>query len=62
VTPNNRFERSRGCTFGEPRREWIEINCLRLTLAKLRVAQPHRRRPFASGDAISYVAVVKTTA
>jgi hypothetical protein len=40
---NNRFERSRGSVFGEPRSgSMIGIKCLRLTLAKPRVAQPHR--------------------
>jgi hypothetical protein len=30
LKPNNRFERSRGLVFGEPRREWmIWINQLR---------------------------------
>ncbi len=43
LTSNNRFERSRGHVFVEPRREpMIEIKCLRLTLVKPRVAQPHR--------------------
>jgi hypothetical protein len=42
-TSNNRFERSRGSGFGEPRREsMIEIKHLRLTPVKPRVAQPHR--------------------
>jgi len=40
---NNRFERSRGRIFVEPRREsMIGIKCLRLTPVKPRVAQPHR--------------------
>ena len=40
---NNRFERSRGRVFDEPRRgSMIGIKCLRLTLAKPRVAQPGR--------------------
>jgi hypothetical protein len=40
---NNRFERSRGRNFGEPRREsMIEINQLRWSSAQPRVAQPHR--------------------
>ena len=40
---NNRFERSRGGVFGEPRRgSMIGIKCLRSRLAKPRVAQPHR--------------------
>jgi hypothetical protein len=40
---NNRFERSRGQVFVEPRREsMVEIKCLRSTLTKPRVAQPHR--------------------
>ena len=43
IGPNNRFERSRGCIFVGPRREsMIRIKCLRLSLTKLRVAQPHR--------------------
>jgi hypothetical protein len=41
--PNNRLERSRGRVFDEPRREsMIGIKCLRLSLVKPRVAQPHR--------------------
>ena len=40
---NNRFERSRGITFGEPRRRsMIWINQLRSMSAQPRVAQPHR--------------------
>ena len=40
---NNRFERSRGRVFGEPRsRSMIGINQLRLASAQSRVAQPHR--------------------
>jgi len=40
---NNRFERSRGSVFGEPRREsMIGINQLRSVSAQARVAQPHR--------------------
>jgi hypothetical protein len=43
VTSNNRFERSRGRVFGEPRRgSKIGINQLRFTSAHLRVAQSHR--------------------
>ena len=43
IVSNNRFERSRGRVFGEPRRgSMIGIKCLRLALAKPRVAQPHR--------------------
>jgi hypothetical protein len=41
--PNNRFERSRGNSFGEPRSRWmIGINQLRLLHVQHRVAQPHR--------------------
>ncbi len=40
---NNRFERSRGRAFGEPRRKsMIWINQLRWTSAHSRVAQPKR--------------------
>jgi hypothetical protein len=40
---NQRFERSRGSIFGEPRREsMIWINQLRSSAAHSRVAQPHR--------------------
>ena len=43
VTPNNRFERSRGRVFGEPRSgSMIWINQLRWSSAQPRVAQPHR--------------------
>jgi hypothetical protein len=39
----NKVERSRGRVFGEPRRgSMIGIKQFRLTLAKPRVAQPHR--------------------
>jgi hypothetical protein len=42
-TSNNRFERSRGRSFGGPRREsMIGIKQLRLTATQPRVAQPHR--------------------
>jgi len=41
--PNNRFERSRGGGFDEPRRgSMIWINQLRLTSTQPHVAQPHR--------------------
>jgi hypothetical protein len=40
---NNRFERSRGRVFGEPRREsMLGINQFRLSATQSRVAQPHR--------------------
>jgi len=40
---NNRFERSRGRVFGEPRREsMIWINQFRFAPAQPRVAQPYR--------------------
>jgi dihydrofolate reductase len=43
ATPNNRFERSRGRLFDEPRREsMIGINQLRLSATQSRVAQTHR--------------------
>jgi hypothetical protein len=43
LTPNNRLERSRGSGFGEAgRKSMIGIKCLRSTLVKPRVAQPHR--------------------
>jgi hypothetical protein len=43
VTPNNRFERSRGRVFVGPRRgSMIEINQLRWSATQPRVAQPHR--------------------
>jgi len=42
LASNQRFERSRGRLFGEPRREsMIEINPFRLSPAQPRVAQPH---------------------
>jgi hypothetical protein len=41
--PNNRFERSRGRIFGEPRKKsMIEIKQHRSLSAQQRVAQPHR--------------------
>jgi hypothetical protein len=40
---SQRFERSRGCAFGERREEsMIGTNQLRLSAARSRVAQPHR--------------------
>jgi hypothetical protein len=43
ASSNNRFERSRGVVFAEPRRgSMIEIKRLRLMAAHSRVAQPHR--------------------
>ena len=42
VSMNNRFERSRARLRWARRGSMIEIKCLRLTLVKPRVAQPHR--------------------
>jgi hypothetical protein len=43
VTPNNRFERSRVApSVSQGGESMFGIKCLRVTLAKSRVAQPHR--------------------